>query len=76
MNRGGDRRLNSALHMAAITRMTYDPETRDYVEKRRAEGKTNREIRRCVKRYLARRVFRVLNIAAQTKKVQDVVCQT
>ncbi|GAA5226901.1 hypothetical protein GCM10025778_14340 [Paeniglutamicibacter antarcticus] len=41
LNRGGDRRLNSALHMAAITRMTYDTETCDYVEKRRAEGKTD-----------------------------------
>ncbi|QHK18551.1 IS110 family transposase [Pseudarthrobacter psychrotolerans] len=72
LNRGGDRRLNSALHMAAITRMTYDSETCDYVEKRRAEGKTDKEIRRCVKRYLARRIFRILTAAAQAKKVQDV----
>ena len=60
LNRGGDRALNSALHMIAITRMTHHVETRDYVEKRRLEGKTDREIRRCLKRYLARRVFRVL----------------
>ena len=40
--------------------MTHDPETRAYVEKRRAEGKSDREIRRCLKRYLARRVFRIL----------------
>ncbi|WP_026533725.1 IS110 family transposase [Arthrobacter sp. H14] len=71
LNRGGDRRLNSALHMAAITRMTYDSETCDYVEKRRAEGKTDKEIRRCVKRYLARRVFRILAAAARTQKVQE-----
>jgi Transposase IS116/IS110/IS902 family len=71
LNRGGDRRLNSALHMAAITRMTYDSETCEYVEKRRAEGKTDKEIRRCVKRYLARRVFRILNAAALAKKVQE-----
>ncbi|GAC1454048.1 MAG: IS110 family transposase [Pseudarthrobacter sp.] len=71
LNRGGDRRLNSALHMAAITRMTYDSETCDYVEKRRAEGKTDKEIRRCVKRYLARRVFRILTVSAQAKKVQE-----
>ena len=71
LNRGGDRRLNSALHMAAITRMTYDTETCDYVEKRRAEGKTDKEIRRCVKRYLARRIFRILAVAAQAKKVQE-----
>ncbi|PQZ87731.1 hypothetical protein CQ018_17450 [Arthrobacter sp. MYb227] len=40
LNRGGDRRLNSALHMAAVSRMTHDTETCNYVEKRRAEGKT------------------------------------
>lgn len=64
LNRGGDRSLNSALHTVARCRMTHDPETRAYVEKRRAEGKSDKEIRRCVKRYLARRVFRVLNAAA------------
>jgi len=64
LNRGGDRSLNSALHTVARCRMTHDPETRAYVEKRRVEGKSDREIRRCVKRYLARRVYRVLNAAA------------
>lgn len=68
LNRGGDRRLNSALHTAALTRMTHDSETCDYVEKRRAEGKSEREIRRCIKRYLARRVFRILNAAAEAKR--------
>jgi transposase len=71
LNRGGDRRLNSALHTAALTRMTHDAETCDYVEKRRAEGKTDREIRRCVKRYLARRVFRILAAAAEAKRAQE-----
>lgn len=61
LNRGGDRTLNSALHMVAISKMTYDAETREYVEKRRAEHKTDKEIRRCIKRYLARRVYRTLN---------------
>ena len=50
LNRGGDRRINSALHMAAVTRMTHDTETCDYVEKRRAESKPDKEIRRCIKR--------------------------
>ena len=61
LNRGGDRRLNRALHMAVITRMTHDPATRAYVERRRAEGRTTREIRRCLKRYLARQLYRTLN---------------
>ncbi len=61
LNRGGDRRLNRALHMAVLTRMTHDPTTRAYVERRRAEGRTTREIRRCLKRYLARQIYRILN---------------
>ncbi len=60
LNRGGDRRLNRALHMAVITRMIHDPDTRAYVERRRAEGRTTKEIRRCLKRYLARYLYRTL----------------
>lgn len=63
LNRGGDRRLNRALHIAILTRMTHDPETRAYVERRRAEGRTTKEIRRCLKRYLARQIYRILNAA-------------
>lgn len=63
LNRGGDRRLNRALHMATIARMTHDPATRAYVEKRRAEGRTTKEIRRVLKRYLARQIYRTLNTA-------------
>ncbi|WP_349931701.1 IS110 family transposase [Glutamicibacter mishrai] len=69
LNRGGDRSLNAALHLAAITRMTHDDETRIYVEKRRAEGKTDREIRRCIKRYLARRVFKIFHVSAVAEEV-------
>ena len=65
LNRGGDRRLNRALHMAVITRMAHDPETRGYVERRRAEGRTTREIRRILKRYLARQLFRLVNKTAR-----------
>jgi transposase len=61
LNRGGDRTLNKALHLVAISKMTFDPKTIEYVEKRQAEGRTKREIRRCVKRYLARRIYRTLN---------------
>ncbi|QAY63510.1 IS110 family transposase [Xylanimonas allomyrinae] len=64
LNRGGDRRLNRALHMAVITRMAHDPATRAYVARRTAEGSTTREIRRCLKRYLARHIYRYLNAAA------------
>ena len=60
LNRGGDRRLNRALHMAVITRMTHDADTRAYAERRRAQGRTTKEIRRCLKRYLARQLYRTL----------------
>jgi hypothetical protein len=41
--------------------MTHDPHTRAYVERRQGEGRTNREIWRCLKRYLARHLYRTLN---------------
>lgn len=61
LNRGGDRRLNRALHIAVLSRMTHDPQTRAYVERRRAQSRTTKEIRRCLKRYLARQIYRLLN---------------
>jgi transposase len=50
LNRGGDRALNRAIHTIALTRMRTCPTTRAYVARRTAEGKTSREIRRCLKR--------------------------
>ena len=61
LNRLGDRQLNRALHTMAVSRMRSHPPTRAYVERRRAEGKTDREIRRCIKRYLARHLYRALS---------------
>lgn len=60
LSRGGDRQLNRALHTIVISRMRYHDETRAYVERRTAEGKNPREIRRCLKRHLARRVYKLL----------------
>lgn len=65
LNLGGDRRLNRALHMAVVTRMRMDPRTRAYLERRTAQGRTLREIRRCLKRYLAREIYRHLNATAR-----------
>jgi transposase len=61
LDRGGDRQLNRALHVIAITRARIDPQTRTYLERKRAEGKTNREALRCLKRHLARRVHSLLS---------------
>ena len=63
LNRGGDRALNRAIHIIATTRMRADPATRSYAARRRAEGKSDREIRRCLKRYIARQLFRALTAA-------------
>ena len=60
LNRCGDRKLNRALHSTVLIRCARHEETRRYVERRRAEGKSDREIKRCLKRYLARRVFKLL----------------
>lgn len=65
LNRGGDRRLNRALHIAVLTRMTHDETTRAYVERRTAEGLSQREIRRILKRYLARHIYRTLTAATR-----------
>jgi transposase len=60
LNRSGDRQLNQALHLVVLTRLRYDSATRAYAERRRAQGKTNREIRRCLVRYVARQLYRLL----------------
>jgi transposase len=60
LNRLGDRQLNRAIHTIAVTRMRCHPPTQAYITRRRAEGKTDREIRRCIKRYLARHLYRAL----------------
>lgn len=60
LNRSGDRQLNRALHVIVLARLKHDPDTRAYAETRRAQGKTDREIKRCLKRYIARQLYRQL----------------
>lgn len=57
---GGDRALDRAIHAIALVRMRSCPRTPAYVARRTAEGKTTREIRRCLKRYIARELYRQL----------------
>jgi transposase len=66
LNRSGDRQLNRALHTIVLSRQRYHQPTRDYTERRRAQGKTDREIRRCLKRYIARQLYRQLESGAPT----------
>jgi transposase len=65
LNRGGNRDANRALHMICMVRMGSDRRTREYVARRTAEGKSKREILRCLKRYVAREVYRVLIVAVE-----------
>jgi hypothetical protein len=58
--RSGDRQLNQGLHVVVLTRLRCDPATRAYAQRRRADGKSNREIRRCLVRYVARQLYRLL----------------
>ncbi len=57
LNRGGDRRANAALHRVVVVRMRRHTPTLDYVRRRRAEGKSTREIIRCLKRFVAREIY-------------------
>src|ERR671918_355851 len=63
LDHGGNRQINAALHRVIVTRARCHPPTRDYIARRRAEGKTTREAIRCLKRHLARRVWRLLQPA-------------
>ncbi len=68
LNRAGDRQANNALWTIARVRLSHDPETRAYAERRKAEGLSHREIVRCLKRYLARRLHPIIiqDLAALT----------
>jgi transposase len=60
LNRSGDRQLNRALHTIVLTRIRHGQTTRDYIARRTAEGKTPQGIKRCLKRYIARHLYRTL----------------
>ena len=60
LNRGGNRQANSALHMVVICRMRTDERTRAYVRRRTEEGLSKREVMRCLKRYVAREIYRTV----------------
>lgn len=66
LNRGGHRHANAALYRAVLTRLRWNPRTRDYLQRRPTEGLSKREIIRCLKRYLTRTVYRIILSAPQT----------
>ena len=60
LNPGGNRDANCTLHMITIVRLRCDPRTRAYAQRRTTEGKSKKEIIRCLKRYIAREVYYTL----------------
>ena len=77
LNYGGDRQANRALHLIAVCRLRYCQRTRAYVKRRTAEGKTQREIMRCLKRYIARELYNTLRAdLADTRPRQPAVATT
>src|SRR4051794_16531044 len=72
LDRGGNRQINAALHRVIVTRARCHPPTRDYIERRRREGKSTREAIRCLKRYLARRVWRLLQPPTPAQDIHSI----
>ena len=68
LNRSGDRQLNRALHTVVLTRLKHHEPTRTYAARRTQEGKTPREIKRCLKRAVAREIYRTLEADAAAKR--------
>lgn len=64
LNRGGDRQANAALYRIVLVRLRFDQATKDYLQRRTAEGKSKKEIIRCLKRYVARQVYVALTTPA------------
>ena len=71
LNRGGDRQVNSALHEIARQRVMRDPETAEYAERARGRGKSDREVMRCLKRYVAREAYRALMRPHEIRRPED-----
>jgi len=65
LNRGGDRQANAALYRIMLVRLCYHQQTKDDMARRLTEGKTNKEVIRCLKRYLAQEMFAVLHQTSQ-----------
>jgi transposase len=70
---GGNRQLNHAFHMLALTRINHDPQTARYIANQRAKGKTNPEAIRCLKRHLVRRVYHLLR---DPNSIPTTICLT
>ena len=73
LDRGGNRHLNHAIHLLAVSKAIHDPNTAIYIAKQRQNGKTHRDAIRCLKRHLVRRIWRLLTDPAHTSQT---ICLT
>jgi hypothetical protein len=71
LNRGGNRQANAALHRIVLVRLRYHQPTKDYLQRRTSEGKSKREIIRCLKRYLAHEIYPALTHASDHTPTQN-----
>jgi transposase len=71
LHRGGDRQLNRALHVIALSRARTDANTRAYLDRKASEGKTKREAIRCLKRHLARHIWKLLYTSSQATPTEE-----
>jgi transposase len=70
LNRSGNRQLNAALHMIALTQIRVHAPAREYIARRRAEGKSGREAVRALKRHLIRTIYRLLTLCADREPIE------
>jgi hypothetical protein len=66
LNRGGDRQANSALHRIMLSRLRWDPHTHHYMRRRTKEGLSKPEVMRCLKRYIAHEIYKIICTSTPT----------
>jgi transposase len=76
LNRGGDRQANCALYTVVLNRLTWDDRTRSYMARRTAEGKSKREAIRCLKRYVARELYREIRKISANSRTESFSIET
>ena len=71
INHGGHRQLNAAIYRTVIVRMRFHEPTIAYVARRTAEGKSKRDIIRCLKRYVIREVYHLIKTDPKTGEIMS-----
>jgi len=69
INHGGHRQLNAAIYRTVIVRMQHHEPTKAYVARRTTEGKSKRDIIRCLKRYVIREVYQLIKVNPRTGEI-------